>query len=162
MKTLISGTLALIIGVPCMGFFLPSLGNVLAGTLPLLLILGGGLAIYLGIDEIRAEKESLISDFPEPGPCMVSNPAATGAPTEEIQIETQAAEQTTVKTEIPGQAQAQKEPDKDFPGLTGNTDSLVFHRLDCNFAQSPKCTQAFASPQEAMDLGYKPCKVCSP
>ncbi len=140
MKTIIGGGLALIIGVPSLAIFLPALGNVLAGILPVLLILGGSLAAYLGYEDLKAQQEPPPNPTPEPAP-----------------------KQDTLPQEAPKapEAAAPEETGKDYV-LVGNTDSLVFHKPDCKFAQSKKCTQTFTSREQAMDQGYKPCKVCSP
>ena len=161
MKTLISGALALVIGVPCLGIFLPSLGNFLAGTLPILLILGGGLAVYLGIDEIRADKETYMDETSDPRPHPVPEPVHTESQEAGDNAESETAE-SKVSNQAPDKEDTENIPNDSVSGLIGNTSSLVFHRPDCNFAQSPNCTQTFASAQEALEQGYKPCKICQP
>lgn len=53
MKTLIGGAIAAILG--CVGIvaWFPQFLTVVAGTLPIMLLLGGALAIYLGVDELK-------------------------------------------------------------------------------------------------------------
>ena len=58
MKKLIFGALAVIIGLPGFSFQLCNFLSLLAGSLPLLLILGGDLAVYLGIEDLRAQKDT--------------------------------------------------------------------------------------------------------
>ena len=53
MKTLIGGAIAAILG--CIGIvaWFPQFLTVMAGTIPVMLLLGGALAIYLGVDELK-------------------------------------------------------------------------------------------------------------
>ena len=53
MKTLIFGAIAAILG--CVGIvaWFPQFLTVVAGTIPIMLLLGGALAIYLGVDELK-------------------------------------------------------------------------------------------------------------
>ena len=53
MKTLIGGAIAAILG--CIGIvaWFPQFLTVVAGTIPVMLLLGGALAIYLGVDELK-------------------------------------------------------------------------------------------------------------
>ena len=69
MKTLVGGVIAAILGVIGIVAWFPQFLVVLAGTIPVMLLLGGALAIYLGIDELKdswKEAETPVSD-PEPG-----------------------------------------------------------------------------------------------
>lgn len=54
MKTLISGLVALILGLIGLILGWSQFLNLLAGGIPLLLLLGGALAIYLGYEEAKA------------------------------------------------------------------------------------------------------------
>ena len=53
MRTLIGGAIAAILG--CIGIvaWFPQFLTVVAGTIPIMLLLGGALAIYLGVDELK-------------------------------------------------------------------------------------------------------------
>ena len=53
MKTLIGGAIAAVLG--CVGIvaWFPQFLTVVAGTIPIMLLLGGALAIYLGVDELK-------------------------------------------------------------------------------------------------------------
>jgi len=53
MKTLIGGAIAAILG--CIGIiaWFPQFLTVVAGTIPIMFLLGGALAIYLGVDELK-------------------------------------------------------------------------------------------------------------
>jgi hypothetical protein len=53
MKTLIGGAIAALLG--CIGIvaWFPQFLTVVAGTIPIMLLLGGALAIYLGVDELK-------------------------------------------------------------------------------------------------------------
>ena len=44
----------------------------------------------------------------------------------------------------------------------GNTESKVFHEEGCRFYDCRQCTKVFASREEAIKAGYKPCGVCKP
>ena len=68
MKTLVGGVIAAILGVIGIVVWFPQFLVVLAGTIPVMLLLGGALAIYLGVDELKdtwKEAETPVSD-PEP------------------------------------------------------------------------------------------------
>ena len=53
MKTLIGGAFAAVLGLVGVVAWFPQFLTVLAGTIPIVLLLGGALAIYLGIDELK-------------------------------------------------------------------------------------------------------------
>lgn len=53
MKTLIGGAVAAALGLIGLGFWWKEFLMVLGGTIPAVLLLGGGLAIYLGFDEMK-------------------------------------------------------------------------------------------------------------
>jgi len=53
MKTLVGGAVAAALGLIGLGFWWKEFLVVLAGTIPAVLLLGGGLAIYLGFDEMK-------------------------------------------------------------------------------------------------------------
>ena len=65
MKTLIGGAIAAILG--CIGIvaWFPQFLTVVAGTIPVMLLLGGALAIYLGIDELKDTWKQEESSEPE-------------------------------------------------------------------------------------------------
>lgn len=44
----------------------------------------------------------------------------------------------------------------------GNTKSKIFHKPECRYYNCKACTMEFSSRQEAIDAGYRPCKVCKP
>lgn len=56
MKIFIGGAAALLVGLNGLAFFYKPFFQVLAGVLPALLLLGGGLAVYLGLDELKSQK----------------------------------------------------------------------------------------------------------
>ncbi len=65
MKTLIGGAIAALLGVIGIVAWFPQFLTVIAGTIPVMLFLGGALAIYLGVDELKdtwKEKESVETD----------------------------------------------------------------------------------------------------
>jgi hypothetical protein len=53
MKTLIGGAIAALLGLIGIVAWFPQFLTVIAGTIPVILLLGGALAIYLGIDELK-------------------------------------------------------------------------------------------------------------
>ena len=53
MKTLIGGVVAAILGLVGIVAWFPQFLTVVAGTIPIMLLLGGALAIYLGVDELK-------------------------------------------------------------------------------------------------------------
>ena len=61
MKTLIGGAIAAVLGLIGVVIWWPHFVAVLGGTIPIVLLLGGALAIYLGFDEM---KDDFSSDEP--------------------------------------------------------------------------------------------------
>jgi hypothetical protein len=53
MKTLIGGVVAAVLGLIGIVAWFPQFLTVVAGTIPIMLLLGGALAIYLGVDELK-------------------------------------------------------------------------------------------------------------
>ena len=53
MKTLIGGAVAAVLGVIGLAVWFPAFMQILAGSIPAMLLLGGGLALYLGFDELK-------------------------------------------------------------------------------------------------------------
>lgn len=53
MKTLIGGAVAAVLGLIGISIWFSEFLMIIAGTLPIMLLLGGGLAIYLGFDELK-------------------------------------------------------------------------------------------------------------
>ena len=69
MKTLIGGAIAAAIGLIGIVIWWDAFLMVLAGVIPIMLLLGGGLAIYLGFDEL---KDSWKKDEPDDVPYTAS------------------------------------------------------------------------------------------
>ncbi|MCG8688940.1 MAG: hypothetical protein MI892_28985 [Desulfobacterales bacterium] len=177
MKKLIFGALAITISWPFFSFQLCNFLSLLAGFVPILLILGGGLAVYLGIEDLRAEKykEEIDSDYAgnsqEP---VTSSLQETSSETEgeqkidpvkdsQEQQPSNEGPQNQVETEsLPPKQEDQQDQQDPRAEFKGNTDTLVFHRTDCKFSQSKKCTMSFINRNDALNAGYKPCKVCNP
>ncbi|MGE4554161.1 MAG: Ada metal-binding domain-containing protein [Desulfovibrionaceae bacterium] len=44
----------------------------------------------------------------------------------------------------------------------GNRNSHVFHRPGCRYYDCKNCVVVFHSRQEALEAGFRPCKVCNP
>lgn len=53
MKTLIGGAIAAVIGLIGLSIFWKAFLQLLTGSIPVMLLLGGGLALYLGFDELK-------------------------------------------------------------------------------------------------------------
>ena len=53
MKTLIGGAVAVLLGIIGIAVWFGAFLQLLAGALPPILLLGGGLALYLGFDELK-------------------------------------------------------------------------------------------------------------
>ena len=66
MKTLIGGAIAAVLGIIGLSVWFEEFLQILAGAIPAMLLLGGGLAIYLGFDELKDnwKKEDVSADSP--------------------------------------------------------------------------------------------------
>ena len=66
MKTLIGGAIAGVLGIIGLSVWFEEFLQILAGAIPAMLLLGGGLAIYLGFDELKDnwKKEDVPVDSP--------------------------------------------------------------------------------------------------
>lgn len=53
MTTLIGGAVAAVLGLIGLSIWFGEFLEVIAGVLPIILLLGGGLALYLGFDELK-------------------------------------------------------------------------------------------------------------
>ncbi|MFH2093234.1 MAG: hypothetical protein ABIJ31_12805 [Pseudomonadota bacterium] len=53
MKTLIGGAIAVLLGVVGLAVWFTQIVAILKGVVPPVLLLGGGLALYLGFDELK-------------------------------------------------------------------------------------------------------------
>lgn len=53
MKTLIGGAIAAVLGIIGLTVWFKEFVDVLAGVIPIILLLGGALALYLGFDELK-------------------------------------------------------------------------------------------------------------
>ncbi len=65
MKKFIIGALVLLIGVPGFAFNFSNFLFFLAGMIPALMILGGAIAVYLGIEELKQSDDSAANVEPE-------------------------------------------------------------------------------------------------
>lgn len=66
MKTLIGGAVGAVLGLIGMSIWWKPFLQLLAGAIPVVLLLGGGLALYLGFDELKDtwKKEDTTVDTP--------------------------------------------------------------------------------------------------
>ncbi len=53
MKTLIGGAIGVVLGIIGISVWWKPFLQLLAGAIPIMLLLGGGLALYLGFDELK-------------------------------------------------------------------------------------------------------------
>ena len=53
MKTLVGGAVAVLLGIIGIAVWFDAFLSILAGAIPPVLLLGGGLALYLGFDELK-------------------------------------------------------------------------------------------------------------
>lgn len=142
MKKLIGGAIAVLFGVYGLAVYFPPFLTLLAGIIPLLLIIGGGLTIYLNYESNKPDMDDTCStNIPSPAKSQEPEPEpASTAPEKNIIDKTQ---NTDGK-------------------LLGNTETHVFHKSDCNFAESKNCTAVFNARDDAIKEGYNPCGICNP
>lgn len=50
---------------------------------------------------------------------------------------------------------------KQESGVRGNPTSKIYHRPGCQYFNSKGASRSFATPQEAVNAGFRPCKVCN-
>jgi hypothetical protein len=140
MKKLIGGAIAVLFGVYGLAVFFPPLLTLLAGIIPIILIIGGGLTIYLNYESDKSDMDDT---------CSTNVPPPT---------KSQKPESANIAT---GKNIVDKTKDADGK-LLGNTETQVFHKSDCNFAESKNCTAVFNARDDAIKEGYKPCGICNP
>jgi hypothetical protein len=70
MKTLIGGAIAAVVGLITLAIWFQEFLQILTGTIPVALLLGGCLALYLGFDELKDtwKKEDTKVDAPSSQP----------------------------------------------------------------------------------------------
>ena len=68
MKTLIGGAIAAVIGVIGLAIWFDAFLQLLAGAIPVMLLLGGCLALYLGFDELKDTWQKDTGVEPAAGP----------------------------------------------------------------------------------------------
>ena len=59
MKTLIGGAVAAVLGLIGLSVWYKPFLQLLAGSIPVMLLIGGGLALYLGFDELKDTWEKI-------------------------------------------------------------------------------------------------------
>ncbi len=67
MKTLIGGAVAAVLGLIGLSVWFSEFLMILAGAVPIILLLGGGLALYLGFDELKDTWKKDDTAFDAPG-----------------------------------------------------------------------------------------------
>ena len=51
---------------------------------------------------------------------------------------------------------------KGEPAYRGNTKTYKFHKQACRYFDCANCTAKFATREEAIAAGYRPCGTCEP
>lgn len=154
MKKVVGGSIAIILGLFCLSVFFPSFLKLLEGVIPILLILGGCLAIYLKHEDQKNSTEATdgwkdtgITDAP-----LTETPVEKGSDRVEAEKIKPIESEKTKTEKLSGE----------MPKLLGNTGSLVFHHPDCKYSTSKNCTAVFNTREDALQEGYKPCGTCNP
>jgi len=44
----------------------------------------------------------------------------------------------------------------------GNVTSHIFHQSSCRYFDCKNCVDTFTAREEAIEAGYRPCKICIP
>jgi len=189
MKKFIIGALVLLIGIPGFSFNFLNFLNFALGLVPVLMILGGALAVYLGLEELRqsdnnqAKLESPHTQQKELNQESTEKSEDKTKPAPDTQStklapETQIEEKSTDKQEEAPPEEKASPSSTSFSHITerpapeeaasasvqfkGNVETLVFHSVACNFANGKNCSMEFTTKEEAEAQGYKPCKICMP
>jgi hypothetical protein len=177
MKMIIGGAVAFLLGIFTIIIFSASFFDLMLGVVPVTLILAGGLMIYLNRETLLPKKdheppvEEAVNEESVVEASVVEAPAAeepaVEAPViEETVIEVSPAEEPLAEDPVielpPAEELIIEKPVVQESKFVGNTESKVFHTQDCNFAQSKKCTDFFATTEDAVQAGYKPCSRCNP
>ena len=189
MKKLVIGILVLLVGVPGFSLRFFDFFNLAAGVIPAGLIIAGLFAVYLGIGELRQPKDETAEtepDLPPEAPTaedFKTQFLAGGVPqvykTDKASTSAKSSPNvTSTKTnpdkkdadkksvDTPSNAAAASESsqasEKRAPEILfkGNVETLVYHKIECNFATGKNCSMDFATKEEAESQGYKPCKIC--
>src|SRR6056297_1994968 len=129
MKKLVIGAVLSVLGLYGISVFASAFFGLLAAVIPLLLIVGGGIAAYMGYADnfsgaADLQPETADSAAAPAGPAHVS-----GAEEKPVAAEAGAA----------GEVAEAK--------YYGNTGSRVFHRAECKYAGNKKCTAVFSASQ---------------
>lgn len=77
MKTLIGGAIAVLLGVVGLAVWFSEFLALLAGCVPAVLLVGGGLALYLGFDELKdswKNEEGIDAPAPKEKKAKVAEP----------------------------------------------------------------------------------------
>jgi len=159
MKQVVGGSIAVILGLFGLSVFFPQFLSFLAGIVPVTLLAGGGLIVYLKCEEGALDFRKPADKEPMESKIITTEPAKT-------KLDTVAPlKGESVKIEPVEEEPAENIPDKvidDNFGLRGNKSSHVFHNQDCKYSKSKQCTMVFSSRDKAIADGYKPCKTCKP
>jgi hypothetical protein len=168
MKNVIGGLIAIILGVFCFTLFFSSFLNFMAGILPLSLIVGGSLILYLKHGEEIANywnNRGIADDSPKINPSQTEPVVTEPVETEPVvtePVETEPVVTEPVVTEPVVTEPVVTEPVEKAIEFLGNPSSFVFHSPHCRYSKNGKCTAVFTTREDALQQGYKPCGVCKP
>lgn len=182
MKMIIGGAVAFLLGIFTIIIFSASFFDLVLGVVPVTLILAGGLMIYLNRETLLSKKnqepavEEAVIEESVAEASVVEAPVVEAPAAEEPAVEAPVVEETVIEV-TPAEEPLAEEPVIEVPPaeepiiekpvvqeskFVGNTESKIFHTQDCNFAQGKKCTDFFATTEDAVQAGYKPCSRCNP
>ena len=133
MKTLVGGAVAAALGLIGLGFWWKEFLTVLGGTIPAVLLLGGGLAIYLGFDEMKDTWKK-------------EEPVTSSVPSDEL--EKYKSEISDLKRELEKALVGNgvgSETVKDIMGIIGDDSSIL-----SNLVKSMKSMGEVGEPKEAI------------
>jgi hypothetical protein len=178
MKMIIGGAVAFLLGVVTIIIFSASFFDLVLGVVPVTLILAGGLMIYLNREALLPKKDqeppveeavieesvavASVVEAPAAEEPAVEAPVVEETVTEVSPVEEPLMTEKPVIEVLPAEEPIVEKPVVQESKFVGNTESKIFHTQDCNFAQSKNCTDFFATTEDAVKAGYKPCSRCNP
>src|SRR6056297_1211662 len=165
MKKLVIGAVLSVLGLYGISVFASAFFGLLAAIIPLLLIVGGGIAAYMGYADNFSGAADLLPETVDSAAAPAGPPAA-GDSFQEAETSEAAEPKEQVQPDEPAASasasdisRAEEKPAEVEAGAAGavseakyyeNTGSRVFHRADCKYAGNKKCTAVFSASQAAL------------
>ena len=165
MKLVVGGSISIVLGILGLVVFFSDLLTIIEGVLPVILIAGGVLVIYINRqDDGESLEESENMNFAKPEPAPAQTPAAEPSVVEPQTVEPVDVAATPVSATEPEPVSQTSDDQAAGPetGYVGNESSFVFHTPECKYAASKMCTMRFGNREDAIEKGYKPCRLCKP